>query len=336
MVRSVVRIAPNQYVIDSPDAVKVIYGHGAAFKKSDFYFAASNPESHVSDLFSDRDPKTHAQLRRKIASLYSMTNLLKIDAWMHECGNILVERFKELSRLLNSLMKHLSRSGIAEFFKLSAAQVHAGKEGKIPEREGFLTRMLQMHQQNESNMSFLDMMLVCVINLGAGSDNTSIGLTGTMWGLISNPEAMAKVYNYTYGLDVWLTTRKSLQLRAEIDERTAAGDLSASSPIPYQVARCMPYLQAVIKEGLRLEGSPGIPLPRVVPQCGAEIAGHFFPGGTVVGVNAYVLHRNKDIFGHDAEDFNPDRWLGDKEVVSRMDQHFLAVCHLSKRLTTTS
>ncbi|OMP84364.1 Pisatin demethylase [Diplodia seriata] len=128
---------------------------------------------------------------------------------------------------------------------------------------------------------------------------------------------MAKVYNYTYGLDVWLTTRKSLQLRAEIDERTAAGDLSASSPIPYQVARCMPYLQAVIKEGLRLEGSPGIPLPRVVPQCGAEIAGHFFPGGTVVGVNAYVLHRNKDIFGHDAEDFNPDRWLGDKEVVSR-------------------
>jgi hypothetical protein len=30
---SIVRIAPNQYSVDSPDAAKVIYGHGSDFMK---------------------------------------------------------------------------------------------------------------------------------------------------------------------------------------------------------------------------------------------------------------------------------------------------------------
>lgn len=60
---------------------------------------------------------------------------------------------------------------------------------------------------------------------------------------------------------------------------TAAGEISDSGPIHYDVARRMPYLQAVIKEGLRLEGSPGISLPREVPPEGANVAGQFFPGG---------------------------------------------------------
>lgn len=87
--------------------MKIIYGHKATFKKSDFYVAASNPESHVPDLFSDRNPNTHAQLRRKIASLYSMSNLMKIDSWMHECGDILIQRFEEISRYDPSLVGKL-------------------------------------------------------------------------------------------------------------------------------------------------------------------------------------------------------------------------------------
>jgi cytochrome P450 len=41
----------------------------------------------------------------------------------------------------------------------------------------------------------------------------------------------------------------------------------------------MPYLQAVIKEGLRLHPAGGLPLSRVVPKGGATIARHFFPEG---------------------------------------------------------
>jgi hypothetical protein len=71
----------------------------------------------------------------------------------------------------------------------------------------------------------------------------------------------------------------------------------------------MPYLQACIKEALRLHPAVGMPLERVVPEGGMSVAGNWFQPGTIVGANAWVLHRNKDVFGQDAEFWNPDRWL---------------------------
>lgn len=41
----------------------------------------------------------------------------------------------------------------------------------------------------------------------------------------------------------------------------------------------MSYLQAVIKEALRMHPATGLPLERVVPAGGATISGYFFPEG---------------------------------------------------------
>jgi cytochrome P450 len=35
----------------------------------------------------------------------------------------------------------------------------------------------------------------------------------------------------------------------------------------------------------------------------------FVPKGTIAGYNLYAMHRRKDIYGPDAEDFRPERWL---------------------------
>lgn len=50
----------------------------------------------------------------------------------------------------------------------------------------------------------------------------------------------------------------------------------------------MPYLDAVVKEALRLHAAVGLPLWRAVPEGGAEIAGQYLPAGTKVGTNAWV------------------------------------------------
>ena len=42
-------------------------------------------------------------------------------------------------------------------------------------------------------------------------------------------------------------------------------------------------------------------------------------------MNAYVAHANRNVFGPDADEFRPERWLGDQETVTQMDQYFLSV-----------
>lgn len=39
----------------------------------------------------------------------------------------------------------------------------------------------------------------------------------------------------------------------------------------------------------------------------------FVPKGGLVSWNLWALHRRKDYFGEDAEDFRPERWLDEEE-----------------------
>jgi len=51
-------------------------------------------------------------------------------------------------------------------------------------------------------------------------------------------------------------------------------------------------------------------LERTVPETGLTLpGGGFVPPGTSVGINPYVVNRNKDVWGSDADEFRPDRWL---------------------------
>ncbi|PHH74101.1 hypothetical protein CDD82_5101 [Ophiocordyceps australis] len=70
----------------------------------------------------------------------------------------------------------------------------------------------------------------------------------------------------------------------------------------------MPYLNAVLKEGMRLcHPVPGT-LSRVVPSEGKVIGGHFVPGNTVVGIPSYAAYTSTANF-HSPDDFCPERWL---------------------------
>lgn len=70
----------------------------------------------------------------------------------------------------------------------------------------------------------------------------------------------------------------------------------------------LPYLQAVIKEGLRLSMANPSRLPRVVPAGGFRYGSFVLPAGTVVSCTPYELHLNEGVF-RDARVFRPERWL---------------------------
>ncbi|EME82106.1 uncharacterized protein MYCFIDRAFT_139090 [Pseudocercospora fijiensis CIRAD86] len=70
----------------------------------------------------------------------------------------------------------------------------------------------------------------------------------------------------------------------------------------------MPYLQACIKEGLRIHPVVAVPLEQVVPKGGLTLSGTYFPAGTIIGCSPFVVARDEKLFPH-PDTFRPERWL---------------------------
>ena len=112
-------------------------------------------------------------------------------------------------------------------------------------------------------------------------------------------------------------------LQKEIDEASS----SVHDPISWHEIRQLPYLQAVIKEGLRMHPSIQFQLPRYVPTGGVTIRGTYIPEGTEVSMSPVASNRDSAVFGEDAHIWDPDRWLVDRERAARMDKHLATVCY---------
>ncbi|KAJ4305324.1 hypothetical protein N0V90_000855 [Kalmusia sp. IMI 367209] len=98
------------------------------------------------------------------------------------------------------------------------------------------------------------------------------------------------------------------KLRRLKDELLAVWpDVSADEPKCRDLEN-LPYLNAVIKESLRLSSGVVSGLLRVVPPTGATICGADIPPGTIVSCGSTFVHYNKEIFP-DPHDFIPERWL---------------------------
>jgi cytochrome P450 len=81
-----------------------------------------------------------------------------------------------------------------------------------------------------------------------------------------------------------------------------------------------------MREAMRLHPGVSMPLERVVPSGGATICDVTLPAGTVVGVNPAVVHYDTEIYGADAAEFRPERWLeSSDEQLKAMNRCFLAV-----------
>lgn len=144
---------------------------------------------------------------------------------------------------------------------------------------------------------------IIMSTIGAGADTTAGTLTYTLYFLSKFP-----------------ATR--MALLQEIDERRSAGKLS--HPPKWAEVNNMPYLDAVLKESMRLFPIASWGLDRVVPPAGAMIAGHFVPGGTVVGCHIDSIHLDEGVYGKDSSSFRPERWLeATPDQRRQMDRSFL-------------
>ena len=173
-------------------------------------------------------------------------------------------------------------------------------------RQDLLTQLIQSGKQHPKVLTDKMILTTAVSIAFAGSDTTAGALSAIFYYLLKNPRTYRK-------------------LLAELDDAAANGRIptNPSALITWEQSQALTYFNAVVKEAMRLYPSVGGILERVTPQGGAEIMGKWYPGGTIVGCNAWVIHQRQEVFGEDAAEFRPERWIdGDPDTIKLMNNSF--------------
>ncbi|KAI0865170.1 benzoate 4-monooxygenase cytochrome P450 [Xylaria cubensis] len=310
------------------------------------------------NLFSIQDIDYHASLKRRVGVLYTKgavqmlepkvddclnlfiekviaqishkkSALLDISMWVHffalDClGELNVSRKfgfleagRDINRMIEASDQTLIRTGLyaqapaLQLLRRGIEVIKGNKKKVNPIMEytssvvrdrlenptkgiDMLNNFIHLHKSQDGVLSIREIIGAIYINLMAGHDVLAVTLRAVLYYVARNP-------------------RVEERLRAEL------AVFDEGHPVAYDELTKLPYLDAVILESLRIHGNTGLVNERVVPRGGAMIDGYHIPGGTIVGVNPWVLHRNTDLFGHDVDVFRPERWIeGPEESLAQM------------------
>ncbi|KAH7153765.1 cytochrome P450 [Fusarium sp. MPI-SDFR-AT-0072] len=186
-----------------------------------------------------------------------------------------------------------SSAPVAEFARkhlVERQQEEASGETKVPRRD-FLNRFKEAHNKDPGFITEQLVLALTVANMFAGSDTTGITLRAVFYYLLKDPPKMES-------------------LLKELAAESKAGRFSRDDGlVQWEEVRDLPYLSAVINEALRCHPAVGLTLERIVPPTGVTLAGHYIPGGSIVGCSPWVIHQDTDIYGADAAKFRPERWI---------------------------
>ncbi|KAH7660908.1 Cytochrome P450 E-class group I protein [Dioscorea alata] len=194
--------------------------------------------------------------------------------WMDLGGH--VKAMKAAAKEMDSVMVKL----VEEHRERRASRVASGDTD-------FMDVMLSIMEDDHELQDYFDketLIKATSLNLIlGGTDTTAISLTRVMAHLLNNQDAMKK-------------------LQTELDEQVGVNRVVNESDIKNLI-----YLQAIIKESLRLTPSSELLVPRETAE-DCTISGFHIPAGTQVIVNAWKLQRDPSVW-QDPLEFRPERFL---------------------------
>ncbi|OAL43511.1 cytochrome P450 [Pyrenochaeta sp. DS3sAY3a] len=136
-----------------------------------------------------------------------------------------------------------------------------------------------------------------IMLLSAGNDTTSDALIIGIWQICRHPEVLQ---------------------RLERELQTAFPSIHNSDAITYESVKSLPYINAVIKEILRISNPLPGRLPRLVPEEGYTLYGDHVPGNIAFNFSSHLLNRHPSVWT-DPNTFDPDRWL--QPDAARLDKY---------------
>lgn len=171
-------------------------------------------------------------------------------------------------------------------------------------REKILKRMQQtnnehkdflyylMRQQDKEQLNLNEVIVNGALFIIAGTETTAGFLAG-LFNQISRPK------------NKHILDRLTNEIRA---------NFKSEEELTFENLVQLPYMTAVIEEGLRIFPSAPIGFVRTVPQGGDTVCGEMIPEGTTVSVVMWAATHSERNFS-DPYEFRPERWM-DKETTT--------------------
>ncbi|KAJ5927258.1 hypothetical protein N7516_009031 [Penicillium verrucosum] len=338
------RIGPNELHITDVNLYKVILSKSSLFPKyAPFYDGFNTPHT----VFTECDPPFHKELRRLLNPRFSHVGLFKLEPIIQQNIKMLVGKIHFLAangpvnaydafRLSCNL--HVEEPG-ALWKKIRTVSAHRSWGGfnaaskRIPD--------LQYQPWLRKLINIIPQTLVYNLSPEIGSllDITKLAEDSARHlqksesrsdhpVVLERLETVNDAEKVTEAMDILIadadTTASTLTtglihiLSDSEIERRLLNEVDLLPPdengqLPLQTLEKSEYLNATVKETLRVGMAVPGRLPRVVSDSLTEpfiVDGKVVPPGTTVSISTYTMHTDTSIWGPDARKFRPDRWIG--------------------------
>ncbi|XP_050266103.1 geraniol 8-hydroxylase-like [Quercus robur] len=245
------------------------------------------------------------------AAFKTTLNLLSTTIFSVDLADPNSDTAREYKEIVWNVMKEIGRLNLADYFPVlkkvdpqrvrHRLAVHFGKILELFDRmvsqrlhlrevcgsktnKDVLDTLLNISEENSEEMDKTTIERLLLDLFVAATDTTSATLEWAMAELLHNPEALSTA-------------------KAELEQVIGKGNPVQESDIPR-----LPYLQAIVKETLRLHPAAPFLLPRKA-QVDVEISGYVIPKGAQVLVNAWAIGRDRRSWDNE-KSFMPERFLG--------------------------
>ncbi|KAJ4417557.1 hypothetical protein N0V82_006116 [Gnomoniopsis sp. IMI 355080] len=324
-----VRVGPNLLVTDEMPQMRKMSAARSAYAKDGDYKASIKHPDH-DHMISTMNLAEHDDIKSRLAGAYGGREILAMEPIVDEILHILIRHIRvhastadktirpvciDLSTVVNYFTSDvITRIAFGREFGclesnsdvhgLLAAMNAAMKAYTIPISIPWLRELtsggtfMKYFGPKMTDQSGIGTMMSglepgpCVsevmIAMIAGNDTTAAAIRMTMLSLMTNPRVYAK-------------------FKSVVQEAIREG--KASNPIKIEEAKKIPYVQAVIYEGLRMRPPGPVVFGKVVPPQGDVIDGKFIPGGTVIASANAPMMRAHCYWGPDSDLFRPERFL---------------------------
>ncbi|KAI9271436.1 cytochrome P450 [Sporodiniella umbellata] len=161
------------------------------------------------------------------------------------------------------------------------------EEQRLPENQrhkDLLSLMFRLVDEDDGKkLTKSELKDQCLSFLAAGHDTTSSALSWCLWLLAQNPEMQDRVRSETKTL---------------FEQNTLCD---------YHAINALPYLDCLFRETLRL--IPVVPRTLRTSCVPVTLGPYVIPKNTTIHLSPLVTHISKEIWGEDAHEFNPSRWV---------------------------